>query len=227
MVIDFPGFGALAKEAIKNALPEDINNDQIISAIDPLLSVIAKAYWERPNELISLGIYVKEVFQNHDNEVNISHLEAQDSYYIDSYNAKYGTKLSLVGLRDSADFGRVTFKDYNDIGLYNSSGSKNYVSVDGAKGIKSKIKNCCDGFAVGYYSYATEEGMELFMPVNQKYILNMKGFSLKPYHTVSYNAFYQSVSANSDHRYKDKRGDFSDWFCGNTDFLQRSVNMIY
>ncbi|MEE0674736.1 MAG: hypothetical protein UCN61_02550 [Ruminococcus sp.] len=121
----------------------------------------------------------------------------------------------------------MTLKDYNDIGLYDKTGSTCYVSVDGAKAEKSKIKKCSDGYAVGYYSYATEDGIELFMPVNNDYILNMKGFSIKPYHTVEYNASYQSLSSNSAHRYTDNRGSHSDWFCGNTDFLQHRINMDF
>ena len=135
--------------------------------------------------------------------------------------------MPMVELRDSADFGRVTCKDYNDIGLYTNDGKTNLVSVKGAKGVKSEIKKCEKGFAVGYYSYATEEGLELFMPVNRKYILNMMSYSVKPKHTVSYSAFYQSVSPNSDCRFRDGRGNFSDWYFMNSDFLQRGVNMNY
>ena len=226
-VSSVPGFGDLADKAIRKALPSDANANKIIDAIDPLLDVIGKVYWERPNELISLGVYIKEVFQTHDNGVNIAHLEAQDTYYVDAYNAKNGKNLSLAALRDNADFGRVTFKDYNDIGLFNSKGNTCFVSVKGEKAVKSEIKKCSDGFAVGYYSYATEEGMELFMPVNQKYILNMKGFSVKLYHTVNYSAFYQAVGPNSKNIYRSDRGHDSDWFCGNTDFNQTGLNMNY
>ena len=222
-----PGCSTLTDKVIKKALPADTDSDKIIEAIEPLLKVIAKVYWERPNELISTALYIKEVFQNHDNGVNIAHLEAQDNYCIDAYNKNHTNKISLVGLRETADFGRITFKDYNDIGLFNANGTKNLISVKGEKLVKSEIKRCCDGYAVGYYSYATEEGMEVFTPVNQRYILNMKGFSVKIKHTVSYSAFYQSMSSNSDHRFRDNRGYFSDWFCGNTDFLQRGVNMNY
>lgn len=226
-VSTIPGYAGLSKVVLKDVLPDSANSDKIINAISPLLSVVAKVYWERPNEFISMGMYIKEVFLNHDNDVNIAHLEAQDNYYIDAYNTKNNANLSLVKLRESADFGRVTLKDYNDIGLYDKTGSTCYVSVDGAKAEKSKIKKCSDGYAVGYYSYATEDGIELFMPVNNDYILNMKGFSIKPYHTVEYNALYQSLSSNSAHRYTDNRGSHSDWFCGNTDFLQRRINMDF
>ena len=226
-VSSVPGFGDLADKAIRKALPADANANQIIDAIDPLLDVIGNVYWERPNELISLGVYIKEVFQTHDNGINIAHLEAQDTYYVDAYNAKNGKNLSLAALRDNADFGRVTFKDYNDIGLFNSKGDTCFVSVKGEKAVKSEIKKCSDGFAVGYYSYATEEGMELFMPVNRKYILNMKGFSVKPYHTVNYSAFYQAVGPNSKNLYRADRGHDDDWFCGNTDFNQIGLNMNY
>ncbi len=226
-VSSVPGFGYLTEKALREALPGQKNIDQIVDAVEPLLDVVGKVYWERPNELISMGLYITEIFQNHDNGVNIAHLEAQDSYYIDAYNAKNGTCMKLVGLRDNADFGRVSFKDYNDIGLYNSNGKKNLVSVAGAKAEKSVIKNCLDGYAVGYYSYMTEEKMELFMPAGQSYILNMMGFSIKPKHDVWFTAVYQYVSSNSKHRIQDGRGHFSDWYCMNTKFLQRGLNMNF
>ena len=199
----------------------------MIDAVRPLLGVIGNMYWNRPNELISVAVYVKEIFQNHDNGINIAHLEAQDSYYVDNYNQKHGIRMPVVELRDSADFGRVSFKDYNDIDLFTHDGKKNLVSVAGAKAVKSEIKRCLPGYAVGYYSYATEEGMELFVPVNQRYILNMMSYSIKPKHTVSYNAFYQSVSPNSAHRIRADKGSFSDWYFMNSDFLQRGVNMNF
>ena len=226
-VSSVPGFGNLAEDAMRAVLPKDAKTDAVIDAIEPLLKVVAQTYWNRPNELISFGLYVKDIFQNHDNGVNIAHLEAQDSYYVASYNSKHGILMPVVGLRDSADFGRVTCKDYNDIGLFNENGKTNLVTVKGAKGVKSEVKKCEKGFAVGYYSYATEEGLELFMPVNRKYILNMMSYSVKPKHTVSYSAFYQSVSPNSDCRFRDGRGNFSDWYFMDSDFLQRGVNMNY
>ena len=226
-VSSVPGFGDLAEDAIRDVLPKDANTDEVIDVIEPLLEVVAQTYWNRPNELISFGLYVKDIFQNHDNGVNIAHLEAQDSYYVANYNNNHGILMPKVELRDSADFGRVTCKDYNDIGLYTNDGKTNLVSVKGAKGGKSEIKKCEKGFAVGYYSYATEEGLELFMPVNRKYILNMMSYSVKPKHTVSYSAFYQSVSSNSDCRFRDSRGNFSDWYFMNSDFLQRGLNMNY
>ena len=226
-VSSVPGFESLAEKAIRKGLPSDANANQIIDAINPLLKVVGKVYWERPNELISLGVYIKEVFQTHENSINIAHLEAQDTYYVDAYNAENGENLTLAALRDNADFGRVTFKDYNDIGLYSSEDNTGFVSVKGKKAVKSEIKECSDGFAVGYYSYATEEGMELFMPVNQKYILNMKGYSIKPYHKVNYSAFYQAVGPNSKNLFRADRGHDSDWFCGNTDSNQIKLNMMF
>lgn len=226
-VSSVPGFGDLAEEAVRAALPADANADEVVDAISPLLDVVGTVYWERPNELISVGLYVSEIFQNHDNGVNIAHLEAQDSYYVESYNRNHGIFMPVVELRDSADFGRVTMKDYNDIGLYTADGKTNLVTVKGAKGVKSDVKNCKKGYAVGYYSYMTEEKMELFVPVGKKYILNMMSYSIKPKHTVSYSAFYQSVSSNSDCRFRDGRGNFSDWYFMDSDFLQRGLNMNY
>ena len=226
-VSSLPGCGGLAQKVAKDALRGRADANEIVKAVDPLLKVIGKVYWERPNELISIGIYINEVFQTHDTDVNIAHLEAQDSNYIDSYNEDKGGKLTLVPLRDNADFGRVSFKDFNDIGLYSSDAKTKFVSVSGKKVERSVINQCAPGFAVGYYSYATEEKMELFMPVNQQYILNMKGYSIKPKHDVWYNAVYQSVGPNSSYRIKEARGSFSDWFFMNTKFLQKSINMNF
>lgn len=39
------------------------------------------------------------------------------------------------------------------------------------------------------------------------------------------DASYQSVSANSDHRIRNEKDHFSDWYFMNTDSLQRSINM--
>ncbi|MBQ4260519.1 MAG: hypothetical protein II709_01475, partial [Ruminococcus sp.] len=86
-VSSVPGFGDLAEDAIRDILPADANTDEVIDAIEPLLEVVAQTYWNRPNELISFGLYVKDIFQNHDNGVNIAHLEAQDSYYVANYNS--------------------------------------------------------------------------------------------------------------------------------------------
>ena len=179
------GSDLLTKQIIKAVMPENIDIDEIMDSISPLLVVISKAYWERPNELISIGLHISEIFHNHDNQVNIAHLEAQDSYYVDAYNLSHQTFLPVVGLRYCADFGRVSLKDYNDIELLDESGCEKLVSVSGAKACKSTVNSCADGIAVGYYSYATEEKMELFVPVNRKYTLNMKGYSIKPYHTAS------------------------------------------
>ena len=140
-----PGCGDLAEKAVRSALSSDANADAVIDAVRPLLGVIGNVYWNRPNELISVAVYVKEIFQNHDNGINIAHLEAQDSYYVDNYNQKHGIRMPVVELRDSADFGRVSFKDYNDIDLFTHDGKKNLVSVAGAKAVKSEIKkgwNC-------------------------------------------------------------------------------------
>ena len=69
-VSSVPGFGDLAEDAIRDVLPADTNADEVIDSIGPLLDVVGDVYWERPNELISVGLYVKEIFQNHDNGIN-------------------------------------------------------------------------------------------------------------------------------------------------------------
>ena len=183
----------------------------------PLLCVAV----ERPNELISFAMQSTNVFANHDFDVNIAHLEAQDSYYTDSCG------LTRVALRDNADFGRMSFKDFNQIGLYlNKNGLTNKVNVAGSRFFKSNIKRCNAGYAVGYYSYMTESKMEVFMPANQKYVINFQSFSLKPDHLVTYTATLHCIGSNSKHCYKktiDSYRDDDEFM--DSDFMQRGANM--
>ena len=155
-------------------------------------------YWERPVELVSVAVCIEGIFQNHFSDVNIAHLQAQDSYYIDAYNASHKNKVELVPLRDNADFGRMSFFGFNDLGLrLESKKGTRVVNVEGHVLGKSDVKSCNGGYAVGYYSYITEEKMELFMPINAKYNISMKSYSKKPRHRCEYWAYYQFIALDN------------------------------
>ena len=178
------------KDSVREAAGDHATS--IIDALDVLMDPLFDTYWERPNELISIGIHVFDIFQNHLSDVNLAHLQAQDSYYVDSYNESHEEKISVVPLRDNADFGRMKFFGFNDLGLrLESKNGTRVVNVEGHLLGKSDIKQCDSEYAVGYYSYITEEKMELFMPINRKYNISMKSYSKKPRHRCEYWAYYQ------------------------------------
>ena len=125
-------------------------------------------------------------------------MQLQDSYYVDSYNSSHSDKISLVPLRNNADFGRMKFFGFNDLGLrLDSKKGKRVVNVEGHVLGKSDIEDCKNKYAVGYYSYVTEEKMELFMPIDCKYNISMKSYSKKPRHRCEYWAYYQFISLDN------------------------------
>ncbi len=85
----------------------------------------------------------------------------------------------------------------NTVKLYlNSKTEGNLkVNVEGYTFGLSKVHQCNPGYAVGYYSYATGEKMELFFNVDDKYIIEYESFSKKFWkHDVSYDLYYQHSS---------------------------------
>ena len=179
-------------------MPEDLVRKGV-RILAPLLTPLCNTYWDIPNEIISTVMFASNVMQNHNSEVIVAHLEAQDSYYIDDYNSTHEDKISLVPLFDNADYGRMKFFGFNDLGLrLESKKGERVVSVDGHVWGKSDVKQCRKGYAVGYYSYVTEEKMELYFPVGRKYNISMKDYSKKPVHRVEYWAYYMYFTIDSN-----------------------------
>ena len=237
-------FGLIGASDIASLLAKLNSNDDLAAvadSLDPLMDVLDDVYDEIPNECITFAKYSKEILNNHDSEVNIAHLEAQDSYYIDEYNRTHDNiylsdgfdRVSLVSLRDNADFGRLSFFGFNDIGLHldTGHGTKRVVSVDGHVKGRSDVKQCNAGYAVGYYSYTTEEKMELFIPIKTKFIINMKSFSAKPLHKVSYESKLTLLGTRSDGRIYTKNSwvvaTYSAYVALNSDQVQRGINLNY
>lgn len=221
----FGGATTQAFQSLEKILPQNTMTNAT-AGIRSLAGIVASVATERPNELISIAMQSDNIFDNHQFEVNIAHLMAQDSYYFTSEDKLVGH--NIVPLRDNADFGRMSLKDFNEVGLFleTNGGFKNMIQVTGSKFSKSEIKRCNPGFAVGYYSYVTEEKMEIFMPANHRYLINFQSFSLKPYHKISYSAVYQCIGPNSKGAYKVDKGSYvkNDEFC-DSDFLQTGANM--
>lgn len=221
------GSTKLVKTTINAIWGDDLAAD-IAGLINTFLGPIGETYWEKPNELLSIGAYVSNIFQNHYPEVVFAHNAAQDSYYIDAYNeGKEGyQKLTLVPFMDNANYGRMHFFGYNDIGLrLDSKNGTRVINIEGHLLGKSDVKECKAGYAAGYYSYITEEKMDIFMPINRKYNISMKSYSKKPYHRCEYWAYYEfnylansgTISKQVDHK-KEKV-----WF--NSDRHKRDVTI--
>ena len=83
--------------------------------------------------------------------------------------------------------------------LDDKSSSNLKVSVEGFTLGLSKVHQCNAGYAVGYYSYATSEKMELFFNVYDDFIIEYESFSKKFWkHEVSYDLYYQCSSLGAE-----------------------------
>ncbi len=187
---------------IKNSLNSE-DTKQVENTVAKLIPTLKKVYSERPNELITVAMNIGNIFQNHDSDLIVAHMKAQDSYYIDAYNRDpaHIAKINAVPLRDNADFARAVFGTYNTVKLYlNSKNDANLkVNVEGFTLGLSKVHQCNSGYAVGYYSYATSEKMELFFNVDDKFIIEYESFSKKFWkHEVSYDLYYQHSSLGAE-----------------------------
>ena len=192
----FAHFGINISGIIKQFYPDWSNTS--LANLGAFIKLIAGIYVERPNELITLIMNVSNIFKNHDTDVNVVHLECQDSYYINAYNEKNPeNKLERVKLRDNANLVHIAFFGYNDVKIYEPNGSK-VVDVEGFVFGKSEVRKCSDNFAAGYYSYATEEKMELYLPVNNEYKVSFKSYSKKLRHLVTYDTYCQYISAHNN-----------------------------
>ena len=223
--------GTGSTEYIKYAMlmfNSSIDSQTISRAVEaaiPLFGPIFSAYWNRPNELISIGKYVEQILHNHDTEVTLAHIQAQDSYYIDAYNndPSNKTKIRLVPFLDNVDYGRMSFLGFNDLDLYRDDARR--ISIEGYVMGRSDIRDCQGGYAAGYYSYATEERMEIFFPANAKYKIKMKDYSKKPYHTFDYWAYYQYFGLGPNGETKRQLDSFHDWTCFNSKRYSREVTI--
>ena len=216
-------------DKVEEQMSKKWGND-IGKELGKLLSVLAgpmfDVYWERPNELFSFAGYATYVMQNHYPDFVFAHLASQDSYYVDAYNEgkSDADKIREVTFMNNADFGRMKFFGYNDIGLrLESKKGTRVINIDGHYLGKSDIRSCDTGYAAGYYSYVTEEKMELFMPVNRKYNISMKSYSKKPYHRCEYWAYYEYFALDNSGKDKIQRDHKKESVCFASDRHKRDV----
>ena len=173
--------------------------DTIIPVIMSLTPVVKDIYDERPSETISLALNITNIFANHDSDLVVAHLKAQDQLYIDGYNKKNpDKKIDLVPLLDNADMGRAVLDSYNQVKLWTNNGqtpskkdSDLRVNIEGFTFGLSKVHKVESGFAAGYYSYASKEKMEVFFHTDDHFIIEYESFSKKFWdHDVILDVYY-------------------------------------
>ena len=145
-----------------------------------LLSACIPLVENYPNELLTLAANAKDIFNNHSTDVNVSHIKAQDSYYIDAYNQSVPEdKLNLVPLRDSASFCRFHLYDFND--CYLTIAKDNYqdkkLEITGSSLEQSDVKYARAGYAAGYYHYASYERINVFCNAEDDVALTLAEYS--------------------------------------------------
>lgn len=223
------GSTTLTKAAIKTIWGDDLATE-IYNLTTKLTNPLASTYWEKPGELLSIAAYINNIFENHYPDVVFAHNASQDSYYIEDYNKdkEDSEKISLVPLMDNANYGRMHFFGYNDIGLrLESKKGTRVINIEGHVLGKSDVKDCNAGYAAGYYSYATEEKMDVFMPVNRKYNISMKSYSKKPYHRCEYWAYYEFIFLNDSGVLRKQCDHKKEKVCFNSDRHKRDVTIKY
>jgi len=194
-------FAAVQAKLNEKYMLGSIYGDDLPGVMVPLLLSI---FDEHPTELLTLGLNAGNVFQNHEPIVTITHMEAQDSYYIDDYNKSHTNRIYIVPLHDNADMFRAEFFGFNDLLVWKADDVSNWaqevanlnspnklVNVDGHLLGKSDVTYAQSSCAVGYYSYTTEEKMKLFCQANHKYRISMKAYSKQVNHTIEYKGYYQ------------------------------------
>lgn len=164
---------------------------------------------------------ISNIFENHESDLVLAHLKAQDDLYANGYNddPKHTKKMSLVPLLDNADMARAKFDGVNQVKFYHliKSDSSLEAYMEGFKWGLSKLHSCEPGYAIGYYSYVTTERIELFFDVDEVFALDFKCFSKKLWsHDMYLNLYYHYNSLGyhgSDIEvqvYEEKHSDWGD-----------------
>ena len=212
-------FGVVVGELIDSAFYTPGNTIE-----SDLVHLVKDVFAERPNELVTLATNIGNIFDNHGTDVSLFHIQAQDRYFIDLYNDTHANEIALVRLKEHADLGRVSFFGYNDLKL--EQGDAVRVSVSGKLIGKSSVLQCDGGYAAGYYSYLTEEKMELFFPVDTEYKLTAKSYSKKFYlHDINFVVYcqYNSIGAAGTIKRLISRYDDSTRF--NSDYAEMNIKI--
>ena len=215
-------FGSLGVDILSAIFGE---NFVALDAIGPIIQALAHVFLVYPNEVMGLIGSISDMFDNHSTNINVARLMVQDSLYVDDYNRNQADpgKIKLYNLRKNASMGRLTFKDFNDLGLYNvDKDNQREVSIDGHYFGASDITTCFDGCAAGYYSYSDYEALEVWMRPVYHYHVNFTDYSKKPYHLINGYYWYYPINnqliENKDDYYRQFRRLYEDyeWWSSDT-----------
>lgn len=194
-----------------------------LTTAGPLIKLLKSVYGgDRPNDLVSFMYSAQFFGQNHDTDVTVDHVRAQDGYFIDEYNKANSTSVKKVPLLNDASFIRIHYEGYNDLKVwYKKDGKTTQVAeIDGSRVIPSSIDYCNKGVAVGYYHYySSDEYMELFARTNVDVTAEVIRYSVKFRFPIKYQAYLYNTNDNTQ---KKKLGEGSDRVTFDSDTLKLS-----
>ena len=195
---------------------------------ESLYAVIEGLFDEYPGELISLGLNTDAFDQNHDTDVSVAHVQAQDSFWIEYYKQQKGGIISKVPLRSNAEFFYIDTIDINEMLVRKDDKSgKKLIDMSGKDDDVSNIDFCEKGFAVGYYHYATYERSKAFLPAYNNYFTHMYSHSLDVWHRVAIYIWHYT-SNNSDIAYRKSKKVVDENYNMDADvfepFIDKTVN---
>ena len=191
---------------------------------ESLYAVIEGIFDEYPGELLTLGLNASSFDQNHDTNVSIAHVQAQDSYWIDFYKQQKGELVSKVPLRSNAEFFYIDTIDINEMLVRkdNQSGKK-LIDMSGSDTDVSNIDLCEKGAAVGYYHYATYERSKAFLPADSDYFTHMYSHSMDIWHRVAIYIWHYT-SNNSEIAYRKSTKVVDEKFNGDADVFEPPIS---
>ena len=180
------------------------------------LDVAAHVFEVYPNEFETLIANASDIFENHSTGINVAHLMAQDSYYVDAYNKGRSPQegmIDLIPLLDSASFCRFHLYDFNDCHLYTAE--DNYgsakVSISGSAYGASTVGDVAGGYAAGYYHYSDYERINLFFNPRFDHTLKLAEYSVDDdHHCYAEWYFYNTIIRPIDGRIYGMRDTFFD-----------------
>ena len=217
----FASFGIKNVNLLKIVYPEF--SPVSLANVGAFAYLFASLCMNRPNEIITLLMNISDLFDNHSTDVSVAHVKCQDSYYIDDYNNNHDDKIHLVNLRENANIVHMSFFGFNDVQVYDVNNNNNkVVDVSGHVFGKSDVLKCDADYAVGYYSYITEEKMELYLPLNKKLNVSFKSYSKKLHHDVNYKTVLQNITASTNNPSLPSKNDTA-WF--NSDRVNITIDV--
>ena len=194
--------------------------------LDPIFTLLGAVFVEYPNELITLVGNLSNIFHNHDTDLCIEFTLAQDSLYVDDYNKNNpNDPIELVPFLNSASFRRIRFNDFNEVSVYNRDDNlTRNIQITGHLFGASTIEHCHYGYACGYYSYATSEALELFIPDCYRYRIVYNDWTKTMYkHVSAFGYVYRNHNekTDNDRYYKQRWTIYDDWvFYGGSEQTQ-------